>query len=243
MSFLKVNEFIFLYLRHRIKYMESILIIDDEDDIREILQYNLQKDGFKVYQASNGKDGIKIAAEKIPDLVLLDVMMPGMDGIEVCEELRANSTTKNIRICFLTARNEDYSQIAGFDAGADDYVAKPIKPKLLISRIKAILRRSSTSNTEVTSDSLVIDRERYLVIKDGESLHFPRKEFELLALLASKPEKVFSREIILNTVWGDGIVVGDRTIDVHIRKLREKIGDSYISTVKGVGYKFIEQKK
>lgn len=225
--------------------MESILIIDDEDDIREILQYNLQKDGFKVYQASNGMGGIKIAQDKVPDLVLLDVMMPGMDGIEVCEELRANATTKNIRICFLTARSEDYSQIAGFDAGADDYVSKPIKPKLLISRIKAILRRSSTPDSENTekNTNLIIDRERYLVEKDGIPLHFPRKEFELLALLASKPEKVFSREIILDTVWGDGIVVGDRTIDVHIRKLREKIGTEYISTVKGVGYKFIEQKK
>ena len=223
--------------------MESILIIDDDDDIREILEYNLKKDGYKVYQASNGLDGIKIAESKNPDLVLLDVMMPEMDGIEVCSELRSNSKTQNIRICFLTARSEDYSQMAGFDAGADDYVSKPIKPKLLISRIKAILRRNnSASSTTKDEQRLIIDRERYVVIKDGEPIHFPRKEFELLALLASKPEKVFNREVILETVWGSDIVVGDRTIDVHIRKLREKIGDDYIKTVKGVGYKFIAEK-
>lgn len=221
--------------------MESILIIDDDDDIREILEYNLKKDGYNVYQASNGVDGIKIAESKSPDLVLLDVMMPEMDGIEVCSELRSNSKTQNIRICFLTARNEDYSQMAGFDAGADDYVSKPIKPKLLISRIKAILRRNNaTTNTSEGEPRLIIDRERYVVLKDGEPIHFPRKEFELLALLASKPEKVFNRDVILESVWGSDIVVGDRTIDVHIRKLREKIGDDYIKTVKGVGYKFIE---
>lgn len=221
--------------------MESILIIDDEDDIREILEYSLTKEGFKVYSVSNGKEGIKLAQEVKPDLVLLDVMMPEMDGIEVCEVLRSNPLTQNIRICFLTARNEDYSQIAGLDAGADDYVSKPVKPKVLISRIKAILRRTSeiAAIESVTSDTnLVINREKYIVEKDGVPVHLPRKEFELLALLASKPGKVFDRDVILETVWGSGVVVGDRTIDVHIRKLREKIGDQYITTVKGVGYKF-----
>lgn len=221
--------------------MESILIIDDEEDIREILYYYLQKEGYQVFQASTGQKGIETAIAETPDLVLLDVMMPEMDGIEVCQTLRENPRTKDVRICFLTARSEDYSQIAGLDAGADDYVAKPVKPKVLASRIKAILRRKNHSKhvqeVEATSD-LVIDRERYLVLKNGEAIHLPRKEFELLALLASKPGKVFERDIILESVWGPGIVVGDRTIDVHIRKLREKIGDSYIKTVKGVGYKF-----
>ncbi|MDX2360000.1 MAG: response regulator transcription factor [Crocinitomicaceae bacterium] len=221
--------------------MESILIIDDEDDIREILGYNLKKEGYLVHTASNGLEGLKSAERNLPDLILLDVMMPEMDGIEVCEQLRSNNLTANIRVCFLTARSEDYSQIAGFDAGADDYVTKPIKPKVLISRIKAILRRSSGSdNSETTSDvqSLVIDRERYLVILEGQEVQFPRKEFELLSLLASKPEKVFDRDHILEKVWGSGVVVGDRTIDVHIRKLREKIGNERIQTVKGVGYKY-----
>ena len=221
--------------------MDTILIIDDERDIRDILNYNLTKVGYRVHEASNGREGIKCAVQKKPDLIILDVMMPEMDGIEVCEELKANSETKNIKICFLTARSEDYSQIAGFDAGADDYVSKPIKPKVLISRIKAILRRSDATNiedSEKIENSFLIDRERYLVIKDGSEIHFPRKEFELLSLLASKPDKVFNREIILDKVWGPGVVVGDRTIDVHIRKLREKLGNSYIRTVKGVGYTF-----
>lgn len=221
--------------------MESILIIDDEDDIRDILTYSLQKEGFRVFQAANGKEGIQKAQEEIPDLVLLDVMMPEMDGIEVCQILRDNPSTQHISICFLTARSEDYSQIAGLDAGADDYVSKPVKPKVLASRIKAILRRKSSGedavSDTVTSD-LVIDREKYVVLKKGEPIHLPRKEFELLALLASKPGRVFERDFILESVWGVGIVVGDRTIDVHVRKLREKIGDDYIKTVKGVGYKF-----
>jgi len=221
--------------------MDTILIIDDEQDIRDILNYNLTKVGYRVHEASNGREGIKIAVQKKPDLIILDVMMPEMDGIEVCEELKTNPETKNIKICFLTARSEDYSQIAGFDAGADDYVSKPIKPKVLISRIKALLRRSDATNNEDSEkieNSFLIDRERYLVIKDGREIHFPRKEFELLSLLASKPDKVFNREIILDKVWGSGVVVGDRTIDVHIRKLREKLGNSYIRTVKGVGYTF-----
>jgi two-component system alkaline phosphatase synthesis response regulator PhoP len=225
--------------------MKTILIIDDEDDIREILDYNLRKEGFNVLQASNGKEGIKMAEKHTPDLIVLDVMMPEMDGIEVCEQIRLLPNTENIRICFLTARSEDYSQIAGFDAGGDDYVAKPIKPKVLISRIKAILRRDESRNQDKTdalvdSSSIIIDRERYVVIKDGKDIQLPRKEFELLALLVSKPGKVFERDLILDTVWGKDIVVGNRTIDVHIRKLREKIGDTYIQTVKGIGYKFNE---
>lgn len=222
--------------------MDSVLIIDDEDDIRELLKYNLSKEGFKVYTAKNGVEGIQKAEEKRPDLILLDVMMPEMDGIEVCEKLTSNSKTQHIKICFLTARNEDYSQIAGLDAGADDYVAKPIKPKVLISRIKALLRRDKKTETEVMKDQesneLIIDRDKYMVTRNGEEIHLPRKEFELLSLLASKPDKVFDRDAILEIVWGKGVVVGDRTIDVHIRKLREKIGDNYIKTIKGVGYKF-----
>lgn len=221
--------------------MESVLIIDDEADIRDILEYNLKKEGFNVFTASNGRKGIEIARSEQPDIVILDVMMPEMDGIEVCDVLRKDPTTKHIRICFLTARSEDYSQIAGLDAGADDYVSKPIKPRVLISRLKAILRRNANLEDETTvSDGggLHIDREKYLVVKNGETIHLPRKEFELLALLASKPEKVFDRDFILESVWGTSVVVGDRTIDVHVRKLRGKIGDSYIKTVKGVGYKF-----
>ena len=227
--------------------MNTILLIDDEDDIRELLEYNLKKEGFTVLSTDNGSDGIALAQKHIPDIILLDVMMPEMDGVEVCEQIRANDSTSNIFICFLTARNEDYSQIAGLEAGADDYIAKPIKPRVLISKLKAILRRGATTIEQAPSKTstqrLVIDRDRYIVIKDGEQIHFPRKEFELLALLASKPEKVFDREVILEKVWGDGVVVGDRTIDVHIRKLREKIGDEYIKTVKGVGYKFKEEKE
>lgn len=221
--------------------MESVLIIDDEEDIRDILAYNLKKEGFTVNTASNGKDGIEIARSSQPDIIILDVMMPEMDGIEVCDTLRNDPSTKHIRICFLTARSEDYSQIAGLDAGADDYVAKPIKPRVLISRIKALLRRNVNleDDSAITENgSLHIDREKYLVVNNGETVHLPRKEFELLALLASKPEKVFDRDFILESVWGTGVVVGDRTIDVHVRKLRGKIGDDYIKTVKGVGYKF-----
>jgi two-component system, OmpR family, alkaline phosphatase synthesis response regulator PhoP len=220
--------------------MSSILVIDDEVDILEILKYNLEKEGFEVETASSGAEGIQKATKKIPDLIILDVMMPGMDGIEVCENLRSMRGFESTLICFLTARAEDYSQIAGLDAGADDYISKPVKPKVLISRINAMLRRKQ--NVEIadmdTTEELVIDREKYTVFKDGKSLHLPKKEFELLALLASKPKSVFEREVILEKVWGSDIVVGDRTIDVHVRKLREKIGDKYIKTVKGVGYKF-----
>jgi two-component system alkaline phosphatase synthesis response regulator PhoP len=224
--------------------MVKILVIDDEEDIRELLIYNLRKEGYLVLDAENGEKGLAIMRESHPDLILLDVMMPGMDGVEVCEAIRNISGFKNTLICFLTARSEDYSQIAGLDAGADDYVAKPIRPKVLISRINALLRRKGmlTDDNAETKD-LVINREKYVVEKDGVVIHLPRKEFELLALLASRPDFVFERDTILEKVWGSDIVVGDRTIDVHVRKLREKIGDNYIKTVKGIGYKFIQQNK
>jgi two-component system alkaline phosphatase synthesis response regulator PhoP len=218
----------------------KILIIDDEDDIREILKYNLSKEGYETFAADNGEDGLRKCVEINPDLVLLDIMMPGMDGIEVCETIRKTPGLENVLICFLTARGEDYSQIAGLDAGADDFVAKPIKPKVLISRINAILRRKS-GDSKSYSDGLVINRERYHVELNGQVIQLPRKEFELLALLASKPGTVFERDVILDTVWGSEIVVGDRTIDVHIRKLREKIGSDYIVTIKGIGYKYQEK--
>lgn len=220
--------------------MAKILIIDDEEDIRELLSYNLKKEGFIVESAENGETGLAILSSFKPQLVLLDVMMPGMDGIEVCEAIRSKEGFQHTLVCFLTARNEDYSQIAGLEAGADDYVSKPIRPKVLISRIKALLRRKG--NVDVSAENignLVINRDRYLVEKDGKEIHLPRKEFELLALLASKPNHVFERDFILDTVWGTDIVVGDRTIDVHIRKLREKIGNDSIKTVKGIGYRYV----
>lgn len=222
--------------------MLKILIVDDEADIRQILMYNLQKEGFQVFEAATGEEGIRITKDVFPDLILLDVMMPEMDGIEVCETLRRTPGFENILICFLTARNEDYSQIAGLDAGADDYVAKPVKPKVLISRIHALLRRKGViDSSNGNENAIVINREKYVVEVKGEAIHLPRKEFELLALLASKPDTVFERDVILDTVWGSEIVVGDRTIDVHIRKLREKIGANHILTVKGIGYKFTHQ--
>jgi two-component system alkaline phosphatase synthesis response regulator PhoP len=224
-----------------------ILLVDDENDILEFVSYNLQKEGFKVYTASNGAAAIKLAEDVMPHLILLDVMMPEMDGIETCQVIRSNPKMSNTLIAFLTARGEDYSQIAGFDAGGDDYIAKPIKPKVLVSRIKALLKRQGSSGAFDTSTSLSedvagirMDRERFLVVKAGEDLVLPKKEFELLALLHSKPNKVFTRDEIFSAIWGDNIIVGDRTIDVHIRKLREKIGDDYIKTIKGVGYKFVD---
>lgn len=221
-------------------FSHKILIVDDELDILEFLSYNLKKEGYQVFTAASGDEAIGIAKKELPHLVLLDVMMPGLDGIEVCKELRSSPGMDDVIIAFLTARSEDYSHIAGFDAGADDYINKPIKPRVLISRIKALLRRYPSNNEKDSIDmgGLRIDRESYLVIKDGKEINLPRKEFELLSLLASKPGKVFAREEILNRVWGDEVVVGDRTIDVHIRKLREKIGEDFIKTVKGVGYKF-----
>lgn len=222
--------------------MNSILIIDDEEDILEILKYNLVKEGFDVAIANNGLNGIEIAKTFKPDLIILDVMMPQIDGIEVCEILRKTPGFESTLICFLTARSEDYSQIAGLDAGADDYISKPVKPRVLVSRINAMLRRKTTpekpKDESSSTEDLVINREKYLVYKKGVALHLPKKEFELLALLASRPDIVFERDQILEKVWGSDIVVGDRTIDVHVRKLREKIGDNYIKTVKGIGYKF-----
>lgn len=219
---------------------QKILLVDDEPDILEFLSYNLRKEGYQVHTALTGEEGIRIAKKEIPNLVLLDVMMPGVDGMEVCRELRSATGMDGVVIAFLTARSEDYSHIAGFEAGADDYINKPIRPRVLLSRIKALLRRSTTGaeSTSVDVGKLRIDRESYLVFKDGGEISLPRKEFELLSLLASKPGKVFTRDEILTKVWGDEVVVGDRTIDVHIRKLREKLGEEFIRTVKGVGYKF-----
>lgn len=225
----------------------KLLIVDDEKDILEFLSYNLQLEGFKIHTASNGREAVQLANEIKPHLVLMDVMMPELDGIAACEEIRANKDLENTLVAFLTARGEDYSQIAGFEAGGDDYITKPIKPKVLISRIKALLKRRSIkiedtetgSVNKIISGDLVIDKERYLVIKKGKDISLPRKEFELLSLLISKPEKVFTREDIFDRIWGENIIVGDRTIDVHIRKLREKIGEKYIKTVKGIGYKYV----
>jgi two-component system alkaline phosphatase synthesis response regulator PhoP len=220
----------------------KILLVDDEQDILDFLGYNLKKEGYQVLTASNGRDAIAIARKEVPSLIILDVMMPELDGMETCRELREIESLKDVVIAFLTARNEDYSQIAGFDVGGDDYITKPIKPRVLSSRIKALLRRSQAStensNEQVDLGGLKIDRERYLVIKDNEEISLPKKEFKLLALLATKPGKVFTREFILQQVWGDEVIVGDRTIDVHIRKLREKLGEEYIKTIKGIGYKF-----
>lgn len=221
----------------------KILLVDDEPDILEFVGYNLKKEGYQVSTASNGREAIQIAKKEKPHLIILDVMMPDMDGMETCREIRAIDGLKNVLVAFLTARNEDYSQIAGFDAGADDYINKPIKPRVLISRISALLRRMNNTDVkkeekEVSVGDFIIDREKYFIKFKGEENTLPKKEFELFSLLASKPGKVFGREEILNTVWGDEVVVGDRTIDVHIRKLRERFGDNYIKTVKGVGYKF-----
>ncbi len=220
---------------------EKILLVDDEPDILDLISYNLEKEGYNIQTAGNGRDAIAIAKEMLPDLILLDVMMPGMDGMETCVELREIEDLKSTVIAFLTARGEDYSQIAGFEAGADDYISKPIKPRVLISRIQALLRRkgpiAETTQTEEIG-GIIIDKEKYIVLLNGEELNLPKKEFELLALLISKPGRVFTRDIILNTVWGNDVVVGDRTIDVHVRKLREKIGSKGIKTIKGVGYKF-----
>ncbi len=216
----------------------KILLVDDEQDIIELIKYNLEKEGFQVFTANNGLEGVNEARRVIPDLVLLDVMMPEMDGMEACIEMREIPDLQGTIIAFLTARAEDYSQIAGYESGADDYITKPVKPRVLVSKVKALLRRKSElAEAEQASSGLYIDREKYIVVKDGEELSLPKKEFELLSLLLSKPGKVFTRESILNEVWGQEIIVGDRTIDVHIRKLREKLGDSSIKTVKGVGYK------
>lgn len=220
----------------------KILLVDDEPDILEIVGYNLSNEGYKVITAENGREGVKKAEKELPHLIILDVMMPEMDGIEACEIIRKNPDLKNTIITFLTARGEDYSQLAGFDAGADDYITKPIKPKVLVSKVKALLRRFKEDDASdvVKIGSLVINRDEYKITSEGKELILPKKEFELLSLLASKPGKVFKREEILNVVWGNEVIVGDRTIDVHIRKLREKLGDNSFKTVKGVGYKFVD---
>lgn len=220
---------------------EKILLVDDEPDILEFLKYNLEKANYHVFTANNGEEGVQIAEKVQPDLIILDVMMPKMDGMEVCSIIRDMKNIEQPIIAFLTSRAEDYSQIAGFEVGADDYITKPIRPRVLVSRIEALLRRKNKPRIQKISDSsLFLDRERFLLIKDEEEILLPKKEFELLELLTSKPGKVFTREEILGKVWGNETIVGERTIDVHIRKLREKIGDAYIRTIKGVGYTYNE---
>ena len=219
-----------------------ILLVDDEPDILEIVGYNLSAEGYQVVVAENGLQAIAQAKKHLPQLIILDVMMPIMDGIEACEKIRLLPELSQTVITFFTARGEDYSMVAGFEAGADDYITKPIKPKVLVSKVKALLRRfkqKTADETHLTLGDLIINREEYKVMKGSQELSLPRKEFELLALLASKQGKVFKREDILDSVWGNDVVVGARTIDVHIRKLREKIGDERFKTVKGVGYKFV----
>ena len=221
----------------------KILCVDDEPDILEILKYNLSNEGYNVSTAADGKTAIKIAYNISPNLIIMDIMMPKMDGIEACEKLRSDEKFNDTIIMFLTARGEDYSHVAAYDAGADDYVTKPVKPKVLVSKVKGLLRRLkkviAKDINEIVFDDIKIDREKYKVYISNNVLNLPRKEFELLYLLASKPDKVFKREKIMETVWGSEVVVGDRTIDVHIRKLREKVGDRYFKTIKGVGYKFV----
>ncbi len=218
----------------------KILLVDDEPDVLEFMSYSLKKEGYSVFTASNGKDAIKIAKQIDPKLIVLDVMMPEMDGMETCREFRSLEQFRNTIILFLTARDEDYSQIAGFEVGADDYVTKPVKPRVFLSRLQALLRRgeTETKKTSIRVGNIEIDEDKYLVYKDNDPLNLPRKEFQLLQLLMSKPGRVFTRDEIMNKVWGTETIVGDRTIDVHIRKLREKIGDDYFKTIKGVGYKF-----
>lgn len=221
----------------------KILLVDDEPDILEIIGYNLSAEGYQIITADDGLKAIKKARKERPQLIIMDVMMPEMDGIEACEQIRKIPELSNTIITFLTARGEDYSQMAGFDAGADDYITKPIKPKVLTSKVKALLRRLNEerpSQKILKIGGLIINREEYKISHHGKEIILPRKEFELLSLLATKPNKVFEREEILNKVWGNDVVVGGRTIDVHIRKLREKIGDDCLKTVKGVGYKFVD---
>ncbi|MCT4698438.1 response regulator transcription factor [Tenacibaculum haliotis] len=220
----------------------KILLVDDEPDILEIVGYNLKSEGYQVFTANNGAEAVKLAKKVTPHLILLDIMMPQMDGIEACQKIRDIKALENVIISFLTARGEDYSQMAGFDAGADDYITKPVKPKVLVSKVKSLLRRLKTEEeTDATTrvGDIVINRDEYVVFQGDKKIALPRKEFELLSLLTSKPGKVFKREVILDSVWGNEVVVGGRTIDVHIRKLREKIGDDFFKTVKGVGYKFV----
>ncbi len=221
----------------------KILLVDDEPDILEIVGYHLKKEGYQISTASKGTEAVAMSEKIKPHLILLDIMMPEMDGIEACEKIRKLEGLENVVIAFFTARGEDYSQVAGFDAGADDYITKPVKPKVLVSKVRGLLRRLKTS--EARSDNVLdfngikINKDQYFVEIDGERITLPRKEFELLSLLASSPNKVFNRETILKTVWGQDVIVGGRTIDVHVRKLREKIGNDFIQTIKGVGYKFV----
>ena len=217
----------------------KILIVDDEKDILEFLSYNLRKEGFEILTANNGQEGLEMATKEVPDLIILDVMMPEMDGIEACEKIRETPSLEDTLVLFLTARAEEYSELAGFTAGADDYITKPIKPKLLISRVKAILKRKRRKESvkKITLGEILIDKEKHQLTYSGKSVSLARKEFNLLFLLMSIPGKVFSRDEIIQNVWNDA-VVGDRTIDVHVRKIREKIGNHHIKTIKGVGYKF-----
>ena len=219
----------------------KILLVDDEPDILEIISYSLESAGYKIYKANNGLEAIKIAKKIIPDLIIMDLMMPHMNGIDACDAIRKSDNLNDVIITFLSARGEDFSKIAGFEAGADDYITKPIKPKVLLSKIKALLRRkgSEQDQTIIQINDLIIDRSKYSVNLKGIELNLPRKEFELLYLLVSSPNTVFTREKILDVVWGSDVIVGDRTIDVHIRKIREKIGASSFKTIKGVGYKFV----
>ena len=219
----------------------KILLVDDELDILEIISYSLESAGYKVYKANNGLEAIEIAKKIIPDLIIMDLMMPKMNGIEACEQIRKSNYLKDVIITFLSARSEDFSKIAGFDAGADDYITKPIKPKVLLSKLKALLRRKNSEQDQaiIHINDLIIDRSKYTVKLKGIDISLPRKEFELLYLLTSSPNTVFTRSKILDVIWGSDVIVGDRTIDVHIRKLREKIGDSSFKTIKGVGYKFV----
>ncbi len=224
----------------------KILLVDDEPDILEIVGFNLANEGYTIITAENGLEAVKKAKKEKPHLIVLDVMMPEMDGIEACEQIRQIPELKDVIITFLTARGEDYSQLAGFDAGADDYITKPIKPKVLVSKVKALLRRYREEEKQgniIKIGDLTIDRDEYNIILKGKKINLPRKEFELLSLLASKPDKVFKRDEILDKVWGNDVIVGGRTIDVHIRKLREKIGNNSFKTVKGVGYKFVSDDK
>jgi two-component system alkaline phosphatase synthesis response regulator PhoP len=219
----------------------KVLLVDDEPDILEIVGYNLSQEGYQIFKANNGKEAIRMAKKELPHLIIIDVMMPEMDGIEACENIRKIPELHSVIITFLTARNEDYSQVAAFDAGADDYIAKPIKPKLLVSKVKALLRRLKEEKQDsetLNVGGIIINREEYKIVKDEKEIILPRKEFELFYLLASRPGKVFKRDEILDKVWGNEVIVGGRTIDVHIRKLREKIGDDFFKTIKGVGYKF-----
>ena len=223
--------------------MIKILVVDDDPDIIEILRYNLSLAGYKVKSAFNGKEAVKKAKLFLPEIILLDIMMPEMDGIEACTQIKSLPSLKKTMIIFLSARSEDFTQIAAFDAGGDDYISKPVKPKILLSKIRSVVKRIHSSvndNSRIELGNIVIDRNEYLVKIDNNNIKLPRKEFELFFLLASKPRKVFTRDEIMSKVWGINVVVGDRTIDVHIRKLREKIGDLRFKTVKGVGYKFVQ---